>query len=374
MKTHKFADIFPMMGDEQFQILKNDIKENGFDENNPIWIYEDKILDGRNRNKACKELKIKPVIKIYNGDSPLDFVIRLNLKRRHLTSSQCAVVAQEVMPMLEEEAKKRQQGGQGGVLLVEKIPQAKVRDNKSAVKAGKMFNVNEKYVRDIKKLKKDGKQKEIEAIKQGEKTITEVKRQIKEDKRETERKEDSKKIKKIKKPEELFKEVKFTTIVIDPPWDWGDEGDVNQLGRAKPDYATMSLEELKKIPIDNITKPDAHIYLWVTNRSLPKGFELLKEWGFRYITCLTWCKPSFGMGNYFRGSTEQILFGVKGSLSLKRKDVGTWFEANRGKDGHSSKPEEFYKLIESCSPGLYLDYFGRTKKDGWFTYGSSNES
>ncbi len=170
-------------------------------------------------------------------------------------------------------------------------------------------------------------------------------------------------------PEEMFKKIKFTTIVIDPPWDWGDEGDVNQMGRAKPDYATMSLEELKKLPINDITKKDAHIYLWITNRSLPKGFELLKAWGFRYIVCLTWCKPSFGMGNYFRGSTEQILFGVKGSLPLKNKNTGTWFLAKRGVGGHSSKPEEFYKLVEKCSPGLYLDYFSRKERKGWYFYG-----
>ena len=144
------------------------------------------------------------------------------------------------------------------------------------------------------------------------------------------------------------------------------------MGRAKPDYSTISFEDLKKLPIDNLTKKDAHIYLWITNRSLPKGFELLESWGFRYIVCLTWCKPSFGMGNYFRGSTEQILFGVKGSLPLKRKDVGTWFMAPRGKGGHSSKPEEFYKLVESCSPGLYLDYFGRDKRDGWYIHGINN--
>ena len=158
--------------------------------------------------------------------------------------------------------------------------------------------------------------------------------------------------------------------MIDPPWDWGDEGDINQLGRAKPDYATMSFEELKKLPIDKLTKKDSHIYLWITNRSLPKGFELLKEWGFRYITCLTWCKPSIGMGNYYRGSTEQILFGVKGSLGLKRKDVGTWFVANRPSRQHSAKPDEFYKLVESCSPGLYLDYFGRKERRGWQIWGS----
>jgi len=160
----------------------------------------------------------------------------------------------------------------------------------------------------------------------------------------------------------------FKTIVIDPPWDWGDESDINQMGRARPDYTTIPYEDLLKYPISKFADDDCHLYLWITNRSLPKGFELLKAWGFRYITCLTWVKPSFGMGNYYRGSTEQVLFGVKGSIPLKRKDVGTHFAAPRGKQ-HSEKPIEFYELVESCSYGPFLELFSRHERDGWTMWG-----
>ena len=82
------------------------------------------------------------------------------------------------------------------------------------------------------------------------------------------------------------------------------------------------------------------------------------------ITCLTWVKPSIGVGNYFSGSTEQVLFAVKGSQPLKRKDVGTHFLANRG-EVHSAKPDEFYSLVESCSYAPFIDVFGRKERDGW---------
>jgi len=163
--------------------------------------------------------------------------------------------------------------------------------------------------------------------------------------------------------------VKFATIVIDPPWDWGDEGDQDQLGRARPDYSTMTIEELEHLDVGGLADDDCHIYLWITNRSLPKGFRLLEAWGFRYITALTWVKPHFGMGNYFRGQTEHVLFGVKGSQPLKRKDVGTVFQADRGPGGHSSKPAEFLELVESCSPGPYIEMFSRSQRDGWVTWG-----
>ena len=161
----------------------------------------------------------------------------------------------------------------------------------------------------------------------------------------------------------------FSTIVVDPPWDWGDEGDQDQMGRARPTYSTMPYSEIKDLPVPDLSMPDAHIYLWITNRSLPKGFSLLEHWGFRYITCLTWCKPSFGMGNYYRGSTEQILFGVKGSLPLLIRNLGTWFTAPRGQQ-HSDKPQAFYEMVESASPGPWLDMFARKERLGWMSWGA----
>lgn len=198
--------------------------------------------------------------------------------------------------------------------------------------------------------------------------VKEHKRAEKEAAREEQRQENAEKIEELATP--LDAQGLFQTIVIDPPWDWGDEGDVNQFGRAKPDYHTMPIEEIEQLPVGKIADENCHLYLWVTNRSLPKAFRLIEAWGFRYITCLTWVKPYFGMGNYFRGDTEQVLFAVKGSQLLKRKDVGTHFEAPRG-EGHSAKPDEFYKLVESCSYGPYIDIFGRKERAGWSVWGEN---
>lgn len=199
-------------------------------------------------------------------------------------------------------------------------------------------------------------------------TVTEAQRSIKEAKREEERQENAEKIEHLSSP--LEAQGLFQTIVIDPPWDWGDEGDVNQMGRAKPDYHTMPIEEIEKMPVGKIADKNCHLYLWVTNRSLPKAFRLIDAWGFRYVTCITWVKPSIGMGNYFRGDTEQVLFAVKGSQPLKRHDVGTHFEAKRG-DRHSAKPDEFYTLVESCSYAPFIDIFGRKGRERWTVWGEN---
>lgn len=198
--------------------------------------------------------------------------------------------------------------------------------------------------------------------------IKEKKRTDKENAREAERQENAAKIETLHTP--LEAQGLFQTIVIDPPWDWGDEGDVNQFGRAKPDYDTMPIDDIRALPIGKIADKNCHLYLWVTNRSLPKAFDLIEAWGFRYITCITWVKPNIGMGNYFRGSTEQVLFAVKGSQPLKRHDVGTYFNAPRGK-AHSAKPDEFYSLVESCSYAPFIDVFGRKERKGWSVWGEN---
>jgi len=104
---HPLSDIFPMMSGEEFDALVEDIKRNGLLE--PIWLYEGKILDGRNRYKACLEAGIEPKFVEYKGDSPLAFIVSKNIKRRHLTATQRAVITLKLRPELEAEARKRQE-------------------------------------------------------------------------------------------------------------------------------------------------------------------------------------------------------------------------------------------------------------------------
>lgn len=154
----------------------------------------------------------------------------------------------------------------------------------------------------------------------------------------------------------------FATLVVDPPWKYGNTATRNA---AEFHYPTMSIDDLRAL------KPpaadDAHLYLWAT-----VGFYARRSTsstrGFSYKTTLTWCKPQIGLGNYFRVSTEHVLFGVRGKLPLERKDVPTWFVADR--QHHSQKPESFYDLVERVSPGPYLDMFARRGRPGWTLWGN----
>ncbi len=91
MNFHPYANLFPMMSESELSDLADDIQKNG--QREPIWLLSGQILDGRNRYRACQAVGIEPITLDYEGDDPLAFVVSLNLKRRHLTESQRAMVA-----------------------------------------------------------------------------------------------------------------------------------------------------------------------------------------------------------------------------------------------------------------------------------------
>ena len=111
---HPICLMFPELPDWELQPLADDIKAKGL--LHPIVLYKGKILDGRNRYKACKLAGVKPCFTEWKGKgSPLEWVVSENLIRRHLTSSQRAVLALDILPLLEKEAAQRQRlsGGRG---------------------------------------------------------------------------------------------------------------------------------------------------------------------------------------------------------------------------------------------------------------------
>ena len=367
MKVHPIADLFPLMEGESFRALVEDIRAHGQLE--PIWLHSDgRIIDGRNRHQACRELGISPKTRVWRGSGSLvEFVVSVNLQRRHLTASQRATVALDLMPILEKEARARQaHGGTApGKTLKGKIPGA--LSGQARDQAAKVVHVDPTYVSAAKKLKQEDPAL-FGAVRSGEKTLLEAKRQLRDRTRETVRVQNRELVAGVKSPLDLGE--RYQTIVIDPPWDYRDEGDDGDLfGRSYPTYATMPIDQVAALPVGDLAQDNAHLYLWITNRSLPKGFALLDAWGFRYVTDLIWGKPSFGMGNYFRGQTEHVLFGVRGSLPLLRNDVGTLLLAPRP-GRHSQKPSEFYSIVETCSPGPWLEMFARTERPGWVAWGA----
>lgn len=405
----EFKKLIPPLTADEFAGLEKSLLDEGCRDALVLW--GDTLIDGHNRYEICTKYHIpfETVQKEFaSRDDVMIWMIDTQFSRRNMEKIDMILLAQKKAPILERMARKshydavtksNSERAKKNPIVVkidndEKIDEPLKYDQIETVsiekhepiiekkpeptkpihvreEVAKMAGVSSGTVAMVEQVQKK-KPEMIESIRKHEVSINQVyqaiKREEKESAREEKRQENAAKIETLRTP--LEAQGLFQTVVIDPPWDWGDEGDVNQFGRAKPDYHTMPIEDIAKLPIGKISDENCHLYLWVTNRSLPKAFRLIETWGFRYITCITWVKPSIGMGNYFRGDTEQVLFAVKGSQPLKRRDVGTHFNAPRG-DGHSAKPDEFYKLIESCSYAPYIDIFGRKGRDGWSVWGEN---
>jgi len=141
----------------------------------------------------------------------------------------------------------------------------------------------------------------------------------------------------------------------------------------------MSLDAIKELQVSEVAAKNAHLYLWVPNALLPEGLEVMKAWGFRYVSNIIWAKRRIdggpdgrGVGFYFRNVTEILLFGVRGSmrtLSPGRSQVNM---IETRKREHSRKPDEQYELIGRCSPGPYLELFARHPHPNWAVWGDES--
>jgi N6-adenosine-specific RNA methylase IME4 len=161
---------------------------------------------------------------------------------------------------------------------------------------------------------------------------------------------------------------KYKTILADPPWKYGKGWGWG----AGEYYNLMSLEDIKNLPVNNLAEENAHLYLWCPNGMIPQGLEVMQSWGFKFKTILTWVKNRSIFGYYFKGQSEQILFGVKGKLAPQdRKQVTILNGVVRN---HSRKPDEQYGVIEKISPAPRIELFARHKKQGWDCFGNEVDS
>jgi N6-adenosine-specific RNA methylase IME4 len=171
----------------------------------------------------------------------------------------------------------------------------------------------------------------------------------------------------------------FYTILADPPWQFE-----NRTGKIAPEhrrlsrYGTMTLDDIKVLPVQEAAQDTAHLYLWIPNALLPHGLAVMAAWGFKYKSNIVWQKvrkdggpDGRGVGFYFRNVTELLLFGTRGknarTLAPGRRQVNIMSTRKRE---HSRKPDEQYKLITECSPGPYLELFARGTRPNWTTWGN----
>ncbi len=367
--------VMPSLSDEDYAALKADIAERGVQ----VAVEYDEqgnILDGYHRVKACGELGVKnwpSVVRIgLTEEQKRTHARQLNLARRHLNREQRQrlIAAQlketpqksdrqiaaelQVSNSTVSEARKQLQdagelceshtsiGGDG-----KEYPRRVERQSRSAVYVDKPRDVERVAAAvavagdaipdkrlELKRLERIAREQALEQHSATEKGAA--------------------------LPSDLFQ-----TIVADPPWAYENEA---TRAAAEDHYPTMTIDELCAMPVAQRAAENAHLYLWVTNPMLEVAFRVVRAWGFEYKTLLTWVKPQMGLGNYFRGCTEHVMFAVRGSLPVQQHDLRNWFESPRLK--HSEKPQVFFDLVETASPAPRLELFARRQRPGWHVWGN----
>lgn len=173
-----------------------------------------------------------------------------------------------------------------------------------------------------------------------------------------------------------FPNKKYRTILADPPWSYRNKNTGgSMISGATAKYPTMSIDEIKRLPVKEIADKNAVLFFWVTT---PLKYEIaqaqiIESWGFKYKTALYWRKiMSLGMGFWFRGQVEECWVCVRGNVKAFRCQKPNFIQCKVR--NHSQKPEEFFELVEpqlekyNLNPKIEL--FSREIRKGWDHWGN----
>jgi N6-adenosine-specific RNA methylase IME4 len=376
LKFHPLADIFPLIEGAEFDGLVADIKANGVRE--PIWIYEEKILDGRNRYRAAAVAGVACPTRLYEGDDPIGFVISMNLKRRHLDESQRAMVAAKLATLRS-----------GDNQHSEGLPIGR---------SSELLNVSERSVARARDVQEGGAPELIQAVERGEVSVSaaaDVATLSHAEQREILARCDPREIKRVaqsikasERGQRLAKRMeriaaqsradagplpqdrKYPIILADPAWRYEHDSYGVWTLDVEEHYATMSLEEICALPVAELATPNAMLFLWSPTPILEQAFSVIRAWGFEYRTAFVWIKQPTGTGLYLRQRHEHLLVARRGEfptpVPANRPD--SVIEAPRR--GHSVKPDQAHELIERMYPDLpRIELFARQARPGWSRWG-----
>lgn len=169
---------------------------------------------------------------------------------------------------------------------------------------------------------------------------------------------------------------KYQIIYADPPWSYNDKMKGHSFS-LDHEYKTMNLEDIKNLPIKDISEDDCVLFMWATNPLLPEALEVIKAWGFKYKTvAFCWVKKSINgkqihnLGKWTMGGVEVCLLATKGRPQRKVKNIKQTFEAIRTK--HSKKPFQVRDFITDLmgEDRTKIELFAREKTISWDVWGN----
>ena len=162
---------------------------------------------------------------------------------------------------------------------------------------------------------------------------------------------------------------KYQVIYADPPWQYNFSKSNSR--KIENKYSTMTLEEIKTLPIADICEDNAVLYLWATSPKLLNALEVMAAWEFKYKTHSIWDKEIIGMGYWWRGQHELLLVGTRGKFSppeQKNRESSVYREK---RSIHSKKPIHYKNKIDEYYPTCSkIELFAREMTDGWDSWGN----
>jgi N6-adenosine-specific RNA methylase IME4 len=163
--------------------------------------------------------------------------------------------------------------------------------------------------------------------------------------------------------------MKYDLILADPSWQY--DFSKSKSREIENQYPTMTVEEICALPVDQISEKNCILFLWATAPKLPEALQVMKAWGFTYLTNSVWNKKKLGMGYYWRGIHEHLLVGRKGKVPPPPPSarIPSIFEEPRTR--HSRKPDCARTMIENMYPdATKIELFARQKPEGWDVWGN----
>lgn len=374
MQFHEIAKTFPEMEKDEFNGLVESIRLNG--QRDPILLYEGKILDGRNRFKACQKLGITPKFEEWIGE-PWSKVWDTNAERRHLpqgTKAAIRLIMNRAMSSWYEERQQRKAAANAArAEAVSEIAQKREREGDGTFKPGIVSNdtqpgdePNKENWERVELAKQAGVSEAtaarvlalanadfdmLEKVAAGDLSLNKA-AQLKnhEEKRSRE-----------------LPTGKYSVIYADPPWQYENSGFTNS---AESQYPTMKTSDICNLPIQGLCDTTTVLFMWATNPLLLDALRVMKAWGFEYKTNMVWIKDmGRGYSWFLKSKHELLLIGTKSETPHPAIKPDSCFEADRGAI-HSRKPEITYDLIESMYPGNKIELFARAARDGWDAWGN----
>jgi N6-adenosine-specific RNA methylase IME4/transposase len=398
LKIHPFAAMFPMMTDHELAGLAVDIKQNG--QQNPVTLWRGNILlDGRNRIAACKRAGIEPHFDVYEGNNPIRFIVSQNVQRRNMNLEQRALIAAGLYHLAV---------GKISAGLASKVSDLEItwgtladHDPMSQKEAAEVIGVSLITVARAVAILEKGAPDLIEAVREGRMSIArayeiattmpaeeqaEISKLPEQDIIDTHErhKRDQKRTDTLRRVAEAAEKgsaewptgKRYAVILADPPWRF--EVWNRDTGLAKsPDihYPTMTVDEIMALPVADLAATFSMLFLWVTVPHLVSGVDVLRRWGFDYVTNYVWPKDSIGPGYYARIQHEHLLVGKRGELPGPTPEdrVSSIIDGPTGE--HSAKPESVIEMIERYYPGLpKIELFRRGRvRENWDAYGNEVE-